>query len=63
MTFLLFNAIGLSCMCFYGISNNDKPLYVPVSFSLINTMIIIVLKLYYENKEIENIELQTEIAI
>jgi hypothetical protein len=50
-------------MCFYGISNNDKPLYVPVSFSLINTMIIIVLKLYYENKEIENIELQTEIAI
>ena len=51
--FLFLNMIGLLCMCTYGIHNNDKPLYITTSFSLVNTFIILIVKLYYDNRELE----------
>lgn len=47
--FLSLNIIGLLCMATYGISNDDKPIYIPVLFSIINTICLLNLKIYYES--------------
>lgn len=47
LPFMICNWTGLFCMGAYGIYNNDRPLYIPISISLVNTSILIGLKLYY----------------
>ena len=46
--FLLFNIIGLTFMCSYGVHNNDKPLSITTGISLFNTIIVFILKIYYD---------------
>lgn len=41
--FLLMNIVGLTMMTTYGICNNDMPLYLPTSISLINSFILLLL--------------------
>ena len=53
--FLLMNITGLLLMTTYGVFNNDMPLYVPTSISLINSMILLLLVKYNDNTKINNI--------
>ena len=46
--FLFLNILGLVCMAIYGISNDDKPIYIPILFSITNTICLVSLKIYYE---------------
>ena len=39
--FLLMNIVGLTLMTTYGICNNDMPLYLPTSISLMNSFILL----------------------
>ena len=48
---LFMNIIGLSLMTTYGICNNDMPLYLPTSISLINSWILLIL---VKNKNFKN---------
>lgn len=48
--FIILNIIGVFFMCLYGFHIKDKPLYITTSFSLINTFILLILKIYYDNK-------------
>jgi len=48
--FLSLNIIGLLCMATYGISNGYKPIYIPILFSITNTICLLYLKIYYESK-------------
>ena len=41
--FLLMNIVGLTFMTTYGVCNNDIPLYLPTSISLINSLILLFL--------------------
>lgn len=41
--FLLMNIVGLTLMTTYGVCNNDMPLYLPTSISLINSFILLLL--------------------
>lgn len=41
--FLLMNIVGLTMMTTYGICNNDMPLYLPTSISLVNSFILLLL--------------------
>lgn len=41
--FLLMNIVGLTLMTTYGVCNNDMPLYLPTSISLINSLILLFL--------------------
>jgi MtN3 and saliva related transmembrane protein len=41
--FLLMNIVGLTLMTTYGICNNDMPLYLPTSISLMNSFILLLL--------------------
>jgi MtN3 and saliva related transmembrane protein len=45
--FMTLNVLGLSCMTTYGILNNDYPLFIPTSISLINTVTLIACSWYY----------------
>jgi uncharacterized protein with PQ loop repeat len=48
IVFLSLNTIGLVCMGLFGLSQNNKPVYIPVAISLINTIILLLLKIYYD---------------
>ena len=37
------NIVGLTLMTTYGICNNDMPLYLPTSISLMNSFILLLL--------------------
>lgn len=50
LTFLLINLLGLLCTYVYGIVENIKPLFYPLSFSIPVTILIIALKLYHDRK-------------
>ena len=56
-TFMCCNWIGLTCMDIYAYSNNDLPLVIPISISLCNTSILILLKISIDYKK------KTEIII
>lgn len=45
--FMGLNMLGLSCMTTYGVLNNDYPLFIPTSISLINTGILMICTWYY----------------
>jgi len=47
--FLLMNIVGLTLMTTYGICNNDMPLYLPTSISLINSLILLLLVKHNNN--------------
>jgi len=49
--FIFLNAFGLSMMDIYGILKDDYSLYVPMSISLINTLILLGFK--YKNDYID----------
>ena len=48
--FLFLNIIGLGLMCTYGFLNQEKPLYITTGISLINTIVLSFLKLYYDRQ-------------
>jgi uncharacterized protein with PQ loop repeat len=50
--YLSLNLIGLQCMAMYGIYQNEKPLYIPAGVSSLNTMMLVSLKMKYDNKVI-----------
>lgn len=52
--FMFLNVFGLSCMTVYGLLNADMPLYIPAMFSIVNTLILICLKIYFENIKIKD---------
>ena len=41
--FLLMNIVGLTLMTTYGVCNNDMPVYLPTSISLLNSFILLLL--------------------
>ena len=47
--FLLMNIVGLTLMTTYGVCNNDMPLYLPTSISLINSLILLLLVKHNNN--------------
>lgn len=47
LPFMCCNICGLGCMGIYGFFNNDLPLILPTVISLCNTLILVVLKLKY----------------
>lgn len=53
--FLLMNIVGLTLMTTYGVCNNDMPLYLPTSISLINSMILLLLVKYNDNTNMNTI--------
>ena len=53
--FLLMNIIGLTLMTTYGVCNNDMPLYLPTSISLINSLILLLLVKYNNNTNMNTI--------
>ena len=59
--FLLLNLFGLSCMCVYGILQNDLPLIIPAISSIVNTLVLLIMKIMYAKKndlnQIEDINL------
>lgn len=46
--FMLCNWLGLGCMTVYGVTQSDRPLYIPASISLFNTSILISQKCFYD---------------
>ena len=50
--FLALNAFGLSFMDIYGILIKDVSLYVPISISLLNCVILSCLKFKFDNEQI-----------
>ena len=52
--FLFMNIVGLTLMTTYGVCNNDMPLYLPTSISLINSLILLLLVKH--NVDIDNNE-------
>jgi len=55
--FLLMNIVGLSLMTTYGVYNDDMPLYLPTSVSLMNSLILLVLvKINNNNVYIDDIK-------
>ena len=59
--FLVMNIVGLTLMTTYGICNNDMPLYLPTSISLINSLILLLLvkhnnnNTYNDGSKIDNV--------
>ena len=49
--FLVLNLFGLLCMATYGIHRKEQPLYVPIVFSIVTTVILIALKFKCERGE------------
>lgn len=47
--FLCINLVGLSCTCIFGILQDNPPLYIPLIFSITVTVLILLLKLYFED--------------
>ena len=45
--YLLLNISGLGCMGMYGYLINDMSLSLPIGISLINTCILLLLKIYF----------------
>lgn len=48
--YLIMNIMGLSCIVSYAIMNKDPPIYVPASISACNTTFLLMLVLYYKQK-------------
>ena len=49
--YLILNIIGLLLMSIYGILNDDMPLYIPAIFSTLNSIILLVLTIYFNKNE------------
>mgnify|MGYP001479509872 CR=1 FL=1 len=47
--FLFLNVIGLSFMCTYGFHIKDRPLSITTGISLFNTLIMMMVKVYYDH--------------
>jgi len=56
--FLLMNIVGLTLMTTYGVCNNDMPLYLPTSISLINSLILLLLVKH--NTDTDNDEIKID---
>lgn len=52
--FLFMNIVGLTLMTTYGVCNNDMPLYLPTSISLINSLILLLLVKYNNDNNSNN---------
>lgn len=48
LLYLCMNAIGLICMNTYAFSTHQLELFIPTGISLVNTIIMILLKVYYD---------------
>lgn len=46
--FLILNLIGLSFICTYGFHIQDRPLYITTGISLFHTIIVLIIKFYYD---------------
>jgi uncharacterized protein with PQ loop repeat len=46
--FLALNMTGLACMSIYSFSTNDVPILVPASVSCGMTLVLAIMKLYYQ---------------
>lgn len=57
LLFMFTNTAGLICMLMFGILENNKPLYIPVSISLVNTIILIMLKFFFDTKS-KNVKIE-----
>ena len=42
--FVILNGVGLTLVGTYGVLINDKSIYIPISMSLLNTLILMILK-------------------
>ena len=51
LQFMVCNWIGLTSMGIYGLSNKDTPLVIPIVLSLLNTSILIILKIRIDNQK------------
>ena len=47
--FIILNGIGLTLMDIYGILKSDYSLYIPISISLLNTFVLLMLKIKTDN--------------
>ena len=56
--YLTLNLIGLQSLAIYGILENEKPLYIPAGVSGMNTVMLLILKSVYDDRQtkLENIE-------
>ena len=52
--FIMLNGIGLTLMGTYGIVIKDKSIYIPISMSLLNTIILMMLKIKMDTNEISD---------
>ena len=50
--FLVMNIVGLSMMMSYSIFENQKPIYIPLCISLINTFIVLIMVVYYRKNDV-----------
>jgi uncharacterized protein with PQ loop repeat len=48
LCYLLLNSFGLLCMVTYGFLTTQPPLYIPTTICLINSCIMVMLKLFYD---------------
>ena len=52
--FIILNGIGLTLMNVYGILKSDYSLYIPISISLANTLVLLGLKVRTDHKHAIN---------
>ena len=60
--FLLMNIVGLTMMTTYGVCNNDMPLYLPTSISLVNSFILLLLIKVNKNNDESDMNVKVIIA-
>ena len=60
--FLLMNIVGLTLMTTYGICNNDMPLYLPTSISLMNSLILLLLIKHKKDSVTDNDNIEMKIV-
>ncbi len=61
--FLLMNIVGLTLMTTYGVCNNDMPVYLPTSISLLNSLILLLLVKYNNGNSNNSISISNETKI
>ena len=59
IVYLTMNAVGLICMTTFGVRTNQLELFIPTSISLFNTLVMILMKLYYDDQKNRNDALTT----
>lgn len=60
--FLLINIFGLSCIVMYAVDNNDGPIYIPASISIVMTIVLLIVVLW-TNRKTDNSKSQLEYVV